>query len=597
MAGFYGKVGVGSDSDIQIPILPNLEVTKLEYSDVRFSNGFIREFHFRGTPPQIGNSLSGNTVLIYTGFIVGQNRQSLTDSRNVFADSLATQYEEQGISIFSKLNGNWAAVAVNRSGDSILLVADRLVTIPIYYSISAGTFEWSTSFLGLLQHSNRPNYFDPEALTEYMVLGYPLDNRTYVQNIHALRNGQAIQWKKGLTGETTYWQPRMEPDPLLSQADQVADDIKHLIDQAVIRFAEDGRHVGMTISGGLDSRQLIARLGNRCELGASTGLEDHPDISCARAICNHLGIPYQHCFYDFADAVANENKWIDLNDGSICTGEYIVATAKLAECCDVVFFGAFGDAFRGKKKPWPLTQRGAKESMFAKENLQFLPEFEIKQAMGHRMPLDIQNAPKRNFFRLFDKTNTSILLNKLIWHNFTQRQRRRIATVLGAGRGIVDVRFPLADIDFMDFMLRLPPEMRHPSLDVYRLSFNKHFPELAGMRNGFGITYLDEAKQGWFFNDLKARLYTNLPSYVREQLKNKARPELLLPSHLSVFGVEREDFVKERLFFLVELGILSQKWVSRVLEAHFSTASDRSSLLHKLIPLSIVAERYRISLN
>ena len=95
-------------------------------------------------------------------------------------------------------------------------------------------------------------------------------------------------------------------------------------------------------------------------------------------------------------------------------------------------------------------------------------------------------------------------------------------------------------------------------------------------------------------DDLKIRLYINLPSRIRERFKNKTLSELLLPSYQNAYGSERGNFIKERLYFLVEIGVLSEMWVSRALKEHFDKVSDRSSLLQKLIPLSIVADRYRI---
>ncbi len=192
----------------------------------------------------------------------------LAEGRRYFVqlgDSSQSTLRNLGIDDFSKIsslcsiNGSFALIDIKE--DEVTIVSDRFGSIPVFYArLASGEVVISTgyqSLIGLLT-PEETGTINEEAIYEFLYMRRLFGTKTYHSNVECLASATCMQvsTKSKKIRMKTYWKPKSEQ---LSNVRECSQLLEESLEKAVNRkLADDEKKHGLMLSGGLDSRVLLA---------------------------------------------------------------------------------------------------------------------------------------------------------------------------------------------------------------------------------------------------------------------------------------------------------------------------------------------------
>ncbi len=211
------------------------------------------------------STADGLVSIVYNGEVF--NYVELFDELRALGHQTHTQsdtevillaYRQWGLDFPSHLNGMFAMAIWDRALRRLVLCRDRMGVKPLYYAETPEGVAFASEVKALRGVPGVDTTLDPEAVDEYLTLGYVLDPRCMERGIRKLHPGTitTIDAAHGPTSRT-YWSLRFEPDDTVDES-QWTEQIRALFDDAVrIRLRSDVP-VGVLLSGGVDSAAIAS---------------------------------------------------------------------------------------------------------------------------------------------------------------------------------------------------------------------------------------------------------------------------------------------------------------------------------------------------
>lgn len=180
------------------------------------------------------------------------------------ARALVHLYEEEGSDFFSKLNGTYCGVLVDLRLHKVMLFNDRFGLGRVYYHESPKGIYFSTEAKAILGAESSLRRFDQQGLGEMLVCGAALQNRSIFPDIFLLPPGslwtfspqQAV--RKETYASAAAWENQTQLD-----AETYYEALKSAFNRVLPRYFHGQRKVGLSITGGLDSRMIIAGISGK----------------------------------------------------------------------------------------------------------------------------------------------------------------------------------------------------------------------------------------------------------------------------------------------------------------------------------------------
>ena len=206
--------------------------------------------------------------------------------------------------VLRDVNGEFFAVIHDARAGLLRLCSDRLGLKPAYFLSRGPRFEFCSRLRGLLAVSGFTPEIVPEAVACYLDLGHLLGDLTWFQGVELLSPATMLTVDVG-TGTLTrerYWRwseiPRATPVPEADAARELA----RLLRAAVERRVRPGEKPSVMLSGGLDSRALLACLPpERCGGTATMGVPGCRDIAYAARVARAAGVSHRELRFSAAD--------------------------------------------------------------------------------------------------------------------------------------------------------------------------------------------------------------------------------------------------------------------------------------------------------
>ncbi len=224
-------------------------------------------------------SEDGNVVMICNGEIFNHRelRGSLIAQNHVFrtqcdVEVLVHLYEEEGMGLLDKVNGQFAFALYDQARRQLFLVRDHLGILPLYYAITPGHLVFASEIKAILEHPGVSPEVDLTGLDQVLSLPGIVSPRTMFRGIHALKNGEYLSLRDGTIRRVRYWDLEYPPegqDPGCAGEDYYADALHELLSRSVRRRLRADVPVGLYLSGGLDS-SLIAALASKEATGVDS---------------------------------------------------------------------------------------------------------------------------------------------------------------------------------------------------------------------------------------------------------------------------------------------------------------------------------------
>lgn len=312
MCGLCGSVGFGDLSRAEemaetIAHRGPDDSGALDFPEERVSLGFRRLSIIDLSPAghQPFSSENEQLVVMLNGEIYNfsELRNELTRKGRKFRSKTDTevilrQYEEEGISSVSRLNGMFSIAILDRRRGKLFLVRDRLGIKPLYYFEGGGKFAFASEIKAILASGLPMPDIDLQALSDYFTYLYVPCPATIFEGIRQVPPAHVLELDVANmnTSLWPYWD-LADALPPATTPDEERERLRELLADSVRRQMVSDVPLGIFLSGGIDSSiltGLMAQAGTRpvetfTVVFEGKELEFYDERDNARAVAGRFG--------------------------------------------------------------------------------------------------------------------------------------------------------------------------------------------------------------------------------------------------------------------------------------------------------------------
>ena len=208
---------------------------------------------------------------------------------------LLRAWQQWGEACLPRLVGMFAFAIWDMRAQRVYLARDQIGIKPLYYGFtSSGDLVFASELKGLLAHPGVERRLDPQALEDYLALGYVPDPKSIYRGIFKLPPGHWLSWRAGEPAPIAcwYWDVPFSLDAQLGEGEASAK-LRTLLDEAVASQMVADVPLGAFLSGGVDSSAVVASMSRAsrqpvrtCSIGFDHAGFD--ETVYARRVAQHL---------------------------------------------------------------------------------------------------------------------------------------------------------------------------------------------------------------------------------------------------------------------------------------------------------------------
>lgn len=396
-------------------------------------------------------------------------------------------FEELGEEFASYLNGAFVAAIWDRQAKELILVNDRFGLRPLYYAQHNGGLIFASGMRALLCDPRFHRRINPLAVAQLLSFEYVLGNRTLLTEAHLLPPSTLLTFGNGRLVIRSYWTLEFHDFCQPLGEEKYLEGFVHYMRQAVTRQAHDSLPAGVLLSGGLDSRMIVAFL---CDdlvtepLHTFTfGIPDCDDVRLAQEVAALLGT--RHLFSELKPNYLLDagDEGVRLTDGMMsCVHMHAYANLRAqSQHASALYMGFMGDALLGghlNRQLWAGFDEDALHQLMFEDACVLFSPAEQKKLFADHFQNHIKDDVFDSFRAVFAESKANLVANRQNHFDLRQRQRRFILNGVELVRSQVVVHTPFCDNDLVEFMLTVPPGLR---LDRFLMvqAFIRFFPAVA----------------------------------------------------------------------------------------------------------------------
>ena len=253
-------------------------------------------------------SEDGQTRMIFNGEIYNYQslRRRLQGAGHRFdtdgdGEPVVHGYEDNGLEIFSQLNGMFAIAIWDARRHRLVLARDRIGQKPLFYSVqqtsSGGRMVFGSELKSLAAVPGVCTEIDPAAIDAFMTYQYIPHPRTIWKNVHAVPPGHCLIYDGRTVKITRYW----DYDPSIERPvapEQATRSVRELLSDSVRLRMRSDVPLGTFLSGGIDSSIITALASRHAKDSGGPPIKtfsigfpesDFDETAHAAAVAKHLG--------------------------------------------------------------------------------------------------------------------------------------------------------------------------------------------------------------------------------------------------------------------------------------------------------------------
>jgi asparagine synthase (glutamine-hydrolysing) len=193
--------------------------------------------------------------------LIDKGHQFKTDHSDT--EVLIHGYEEWGENLLIKLNGMFSFCILDKNKKELFFARDRFGKKPLYYYYQQGrNFVFASELKAVLAHPGVPQEINTLSIQKYYGYGFIPTPLSLYKNIYKLPGGSFMKLNLNTfkLQISQYWEFKIDTDfQLLKRSENdLADELRFLLTQAVERRMIADVPVGIFLSGGLDSSSILA---------------------------------------------------------------------------------------------------------------------------------------------------------------------------------------------------------------------------------------------------------------------------------------------------------------------------------------------------
>lgn len=189
---------------------------------------------------------------------------------NFTKESFSSEYEcitgksiDSYSGFFKKLEGYFCLIIWDKIKKKLFIINDKLGLNPLYYTVtSQNELIVSTKIEDFVHIFEIPINIDLIALKQFATFNYFIGERTFIKNIYRLKPGTALIWEDRSMTKENYWNISQFFSCECIQTHDFLKQFTQIFCEVVSNWTYGNKRVGLLLSGGYDSRAILACLYN-----------------------------------------------------------------------------------------------------------------------------------------------------------------------------------------------------------------------------------------------------------------------------------------------------------------------------------------------
>ncbi|KAF5437635.1 asparagine synthase (glutamine-hydrolyzing) [Candidatus Methanophagaceae archaeon] len=455
-------------------------------------------------------------------------------------------YEYYGIDFVKKINGDFVIAICDLKEEKLLLANDRYGLRPHYYAINNGKLLFTPEVKAILLDKNFKKELNDETVADFFAFGEILGNKTFLKGIEVLPPASILTYDRGIISIKQYWDFNYEPDYSKTE-DEFVDELVETFKKAVAIRMKDNYRYGVALSGGLDSRSVVAAIekDKRKDVFAFTfGPLDCNEVKIAKNVADIAGMKHKIIEITPELIIDNAENEILYSDGMDYIGvSFIPPVCRVVKDnnnIDVVFDGfAFDLTLGGSYLTDEIVNTKNKDELlkilYAKQR--FFSEIELNKLFIVDYYNKIRHYPLNSFekeFKVVKETHPGNCCDYLFLQNHVRRW-----TIGGQilERFCIEDSVPTYDNNLIDVILKIPPELRLNHC-IYRKFLKKLSPELASFIYDKNMIRADAPLILW----KAGAIYQRIGNKLKRQIWKLSKGKIFIPGKRTY--VEFNDWLR-----------------------------------------------------
>lgn len=266
----------------------------------------------------------GKTAIVFNGEIYNfkELKKELSQKYDFRTQSdtevILNGWLEWGENVFSRLEGMFAAGIWDVRTKTLVLARDRMGEKPLYYFYDQNFFSFASELKGLLENPKIKREIDLESLGLYLSFGHVPSPKSIFKNIFKLEPAKMLIFKEGQIGLKSYWHPDFSQKYSGISLREAEKELENKIASRVGRAMLADVPVGVFLSGGLDSSVVayFAKKANPDLKTFSIGFKEKSfdESSFARKAADLLGTNHREKIIDAGEMMKIVPKIAEITD-------------------------------------------------------------------------------------------------------------------------------------------------------------------------------------------------------------------------------------------------------------------------------------------
>lgn len=488
------------------------------------------------------------------GFLTAKNQTLLT----------LNLIDRRGIQAVRNLNGSFALALWDSRSRTLTLANDRFGLRPLYYHYTDGLFLFASEMKAILACLATKPKLDLQSLAQFLGLGAILEDRTPFDGIKTLSPASILTFRDDTLQKKSYWTLELEYKDGRKQTREQIDVAGQLLEQAVRRQLDDDLPKVLSLSGGLDSRTILAasvRMGYKIPT-FTFGIQGCPERVLAKKVAETAGVEnrFLQLSPGFLGKWAGRGVWLTEGMNSCANFHGIEFVPEIRKTATVVLNGFMGGElfgfvsinaarllFERNSGPWISKLFRRINHPFSESELQLVMRAEhyrhIEGFCLETLTKFLRNSPFDSPFDKYYHFRFGAMAPKLFLYG------------LLLDNDLVEYRIPFADYDLVDFVSRRSRRQKALAL-FHRNLLARRYPRLGALpyqrtglpaSSGSGTIVLSKFAEKMLHQAEDKRTYTDYDGWLRRELK-----EFVGSTLLSERSLGRGCFNPDRVKVLVE---------------------------------------------
>jgi asparagine synthase (glutamine-hydrolysing) len=520
---------------------------------------------------------------------------------NCHISDIPDKFKKKGKTFARELNGIFLILIYDIESKTIYLISDKFNLFPLYIWMESGVIYFSSKIKSFLKLNRFKPEKDTESFSDFFRYGHILGNKTHLKSVSRIPPASVITFDKSGCKTERYWDFYTKDESQAISKNECLEEIISIWDRVVNRSIKGDMKPIIQLSGGLDSRAIIAPINTIKEnvLTFTLGMKGSDDIKIAKIISSRLNL--QHYVYEIDGDVTADyaEEFVEITEGfaSILGSSFLKFLPEVSINGDVIYNGVTGGCIAGgrglNKKLISETPENLQNFVY-KNSVQFSEEV-IRSVFLKEVAEDILKTAFDNFKEVSEQ------ITEPHTHTDQYRIENYFRTKSTYGLSMIEEylpwRVPFYDNDFMEFIYKKVPANYLLGEGLYKEMILKSAPNLADIPREGSLLPIDSSSKKVFMHyqltRVKRKLSLILPSKKLKERYHRLGSALTRSDLELIHSLKFQKLVRILLDQTSKSrGIYQTSTIEIMIERHITGEKNYIEILSQLVTYELFCRNF-----